>query len=89
MKKIRIIILILFLIMGFVSIDFGFNFLWALVPEVNDGIGNFSILHGLFGVFGDHSWSYSRYLSVFQGSVWITFVLLSINVALAFWRKKD
>ena len=88
MKKIRILALILFLIMVFVSVDFGFNFLWALVPEANDGIGNFSILHGLFGVFGDHSWSYSRYLSAFQCSVWITFVLLIVNTALAFWKKK-
>ena len=90
MKSIRAITLILLLIMVFVSLDFGLNFLWSLVPEANnDGMGNFSILHGLFRVFGDHSWSYSRYLNAFQSSVWTTFVLLIVNAALAFWEKKD
>ena len=61
MKKHRVITLVLFLLMVFISIDFGLNFMWSLVPEANDGIGNFSILHRVFGVFGDYSWSYSRY----------------------------
>lgn len=89
MKKIRIIALILLLIIVFVSIDLGFNFLWALVPEANDGIGNFSILHGLFGIFGNHSWSYGRYLSAFQRSIWTTFIVMIVNIALAFWKKKN
>ena len=89
MRKIRVIFLVLFLIMAFVSIDFGLNYLWSLAPDANDGIGNFSILHGLFKVFGDHSWSYSRYLNAFQSSIWVTFVLLIANAALAFWKKKD
>ncbi len=78
MRKIKVIALTLFLIMVCVSIDFGFNFLWALVPESNDGIG----LHALFNVFGDNGWSLSRYLSAFQRSIWITFALLIVNILL-------
>lgn len=89
MKKVRMIMIVLFLIMVFVSIDLGLNFLWALVPEANDGISNFSILHGLFGIFGDRSWSYSRYLAAFQKSVWISFVLLIANIAFSFQKRKS
>lgn len=88
MKKIRIIALVLLLAAVFVSIDFGLNFLWSMVPEANDGIGNFSILHGLFGVFGNH-WSHIEFLTAFQNSVWIAFVLLLVNVGLGVWEKKE
>ena len=87
MKSIRIIALILLLLMLFVSIDFGLNFLWSLVPEANDGIGNFSILHGLFGVFGNH-WSHIEFLTAFQNSGWCCFLLLLVNVGLGIWEKK-
>lgn len=86
MKKIQIAALVLLLITAFITIDFGMNFLWALVPEANDGIGNFSVLHRLFGVFGNHAWSLSRYLRAFEVSIWITFVLLIVNVTVL--RKK-
>ncbi len=89
MKKVRILTLIFFVIMIFVSIDLGLNFLWALVPEVNDGIGNFSILHTLFNIFGDSGWSLSRYLSAFQSSVWITFVLLLVNIIFVLKNRMD
>ena len=82
MKKVRIVTLILLLLMVFVSMDFGFNFMWALVPEANDGIGNFNILHMIFGVFGDHGWSLGRYLRAFQISAWVTFTLLVFNIIL-------
>lgn len=87
MKKVRILALVLLLVMTFVSIDFGLNFLWSMVPEANDGIGSFSILHDLFGVFGDH-WSHIEFLTAFQRAVWAAFVLLLVNVGLAFWKKK-
>lgn len=88
MKKLRLIALVLFLVTVFVSIDFGLNFLWSMVPEANDGLGNFSILHSLFGVFGNH-WSHIEFLTAFQRSVWTAFVLLLVNVGLALWKKKD
>lgn len=88
MKKIRVLALALLLAAVFVSIDFGLNFLWSMVPEANDGIGNFSILHGMFGVFGNH-WSHIEFLTAFQRSVWTAFVLLLVNVGLAFSQKKD
>lgn len=87
MKKIRPIALILLLAALFVSIDFGLNFLWSMVPEANDGLGNFSILHRLFGVFGNH-WSHTEFLTAFQNSVWASFVLLLVNVGLAGWKRK-
>ena len=88
MKKIRVLALALLLAAVFVSIDFGLNFLWSMVPEANDGIGNFSILHGMFGIFGNH-WSHIEFLTAFQRSVWTAFVLLLVNVGLAFSQKKD
>lgn len=88
MKKIRLIALVLLLVMVFISIDFGLNFLWSMVPEANDGIGSFSILHDLFGVFGNH-WSHTEFLTAFQNSVWVSFVLLLVNVGLGYWKRKD
>lgn len=85
MKKIKIVFMALFIISLFASIDFGFNFLWALTPDINDGIA----VRTLFNFFGDRLWSYERFLKAFEISTWITFGLLMVNVVLLFQRKKD
>ena len=85
MKIIKIVFMVLFIISLFVSIDLGFNFLWALIPDINDGI----TVHTFINFFGDSLWSYERFLKAFEISAWITFGLLIVNVVLSFVRKKD
>lgn len=85
MKKIKIVFMVLFIISLFVSIDLGFNFLWALIPDINDGI----TVRTFINFFGDRLWSYERFLKAFEISTWITFGLLIVNVVLSFERKKD
>lgn len=76
--------MVLFIISLFVSIDLGFNFLWALVPDVNDGI----TVRTFINVFGDNMWSYERFLKAFEISTWVSFGLLIVNIVLSFVRKK-
>ena len=76
MKKIKIVSLI-------VSTDFGFNFLWTLIPDVNDGIA----VRTFINFFGDSLWSCERFLKAFEISTWITLGLLIVNVVLSFVRK--
>ena len=85
MKKIKIVFMVLFIISLFVSIDLGFNFLWALIPDINDGITVRTFIY----FFGDRLWSYERFLKAFEISTWITLGLLIVNVVLSFERKKD
>ena len=85
MDKIKIVFMVLFLVSLFVSIDLGFNFLWALVPDINDGI----TVRTFINIFGDRLWSYERSLKAFEISTWITFGLLIVNVVLPFAGKKD
>lgn len=85
MKKIKIVFMVLFIISLFMSIDLGFNFLWALIPDINDGI----TVRTFINFFGDRLWSYERFLKAFEISTWITFGLLMVNVVLSFERKKD
>ena len=85
MKIIKIVFMVLFIISLFVSIDLGFNFLWALIPDINDGI----TVRTFINFFGDSLWSYERFLKAFEISTWITFGLLIVNVVLSFVRKKD
>ena len=84
MRKIKIVFMVLFIISLFVSIDLGFNFLWALIPDINDGI----TVRTLINFFGDRLWSYERFLKAFEISTWITFGLLIVNVVLSFKRIK-
>lgn len=76
--------------MVFVSIDLGINCLGALVPELQDGIPYNSILQSAFGLLED--WGINtraEFLYAFQKSLLITYVLLVVNVILAFWKKKE
>lgn len=55
MKAAKKIAMIALLVMIFISIDLGFNFLKSMVPALYDGIGCFSIFQitGIFEPFGD------------------------------------
>ena len=85
MKKIKIVFMALFIVSLFASIDLGFNFLWALIPDMNDGI----TVRTFINFFGDSLRSCERFLTAFEISAWITFGLLIVNVVLSFVRKKD
>lgn len=88
MKKLKLILLILFILSLFCTLDLGFNLLYNLIPEHLDGYTTHSALQGLLGVFGDHSWSLSRFYNAFETSTWITFWLFVLNSILFFKTKK-
>lgn len=85
MKKIKMVFAALFIVSLFVSIDFGFNFLWSLIPDINNGI----TVRTFINFFGDRLWSYERFLKAFEISTWITFGLMIVNVVLSFVKKKN
>lgn len=87
MKKIKIISILLLILSLFCTLDLGFNLLYNLIPEHLDGYTTHSTLQGLFGIFGDHSWSLSRFYKAFETSTWITFWLFVANVVLSFKSK--
>ena len=87
MKKLKLILLILFILSLFFTLDLGFNLLYNLIPEHLDGYTTHSTLQGLFGVFGDNSWSLSRFYKAFETSTWITCWLFVANVVLSFKSK--
>ncbi len=75
----------LFIISLAASVDLGFNFLWALIPDANDGIA----VRTFINVFGDSLRTYERFLKAFEISAWVTFGLMMVNVVLAFVRKRQ
>ena len=92
MKKLRTIQIIaatLFLISLFCTVDLGLTVLFNAEPVIHDGsLSAHSILHAVFGIFGDSLWSFDRFFSAFSTSVWITYALLAANVVLHFCKGK-
>ena len=82
MKRIRIISLIILLITSFVSLDLLINLLGSMIPDMNDGIGTFSIVWGNL-YFGDSGWSHDKFFNAFVVSALINFVVFLENVVLA------
>lgn len=82
MKKLRIISLIALVITVFVSLDLGLNLVYNLFWEHHDGLAVNSILHGLFGIFGDSVWSVERFFDAFKSSAWVTFAVFAENIIL-------
>lgn len=90
MKIVRLISMIALLLTVFVTIDLGLNTVASMIPSMNDGIGNLSIVHGLFGIFGDGGWSHEAYYNAFKASSWITYIVFAENVVLSvieYFRK--
>ena len=84
MKIIKTVFIVLFIISLIISIDLGFNFLWALVPGANDGI----TVRTFINFFGDSLWSHERFLKVFEISTWVTLGLLTVNAVLSFVGRR-
>ena len=93
MKKIRIIKIImisLFLVSLFCTIDLGLNLLFNAEPSIHDNsYGVYSILHAVFRIFGDSLWSFERFFNAFSISMWISFALLVVNVILHCIKEKE
>ncbi len=92
MKKLDIIKIaaaVLFAVSAFCTLDLGINFFYNLVPELHDGYATYSLLHGIFGIFPDHSWGFEMFFDAFKNSLWVSFGLLVLNLALCFWKKRD
>lgn len=79
MKKIRTILVVLLWISIFCNVDLGLNLLASLIPGMYDGIGYYSILQPIFGIFVDAGWSCKMYFYAFARSVWVTFILVFLN----------
>ena len=89
LKTFKIIAAIVFLISLFCTVDLGLNLLFNMEPSIHDGsYGTHSLLHAVFGIFGDSLWSFDRFFLAFQNSVWITYALLAVNVVLHFCKDK-
>lgn len=89
MSRFRIFSLIILLIAVFISIDLGCNYLQAVTSEIS-GIGDGIAIHGITApiILGDRGWSYQKYLSVFETSVWIAFIILVENAVLSIFSQK-
>lgn len=81
MKKVRIISLIVLVVTSFVSLDLLINLLGSMIPEMNDGIGTFSIIWGNL-YFGDGGWTHERFFNAFVISALIAFAVFVENVVL-------
>ncbi len=93
MKKLRVIKVIavaLFLISLFCTVDLGLNLIYNSEPSIHDGSYVIkSILHAMFGVFGDSLWSFDMFFLALKASAWITYALLAVNAVLYFIKEKE
>ncbi len=88
MRTLRITALVLFVISLFCTIDLGLNLLYNTEPALHDNsYGTCSILHAVFGIFGDSLWSFERFFTAFRNSVWITFIFFICNIILQLKEK--
>ncbi len=89
LQTVKTIAVILLLISLFCTVDLGLNLAFNAETAVHDNsYGTYSILHGLFGIFGDSLWSFDRFFNAFSTSAWLTFALLVANVVLRFLKQK-
>ncbi len=85
----RMIAAALLMLSLFCAIDLGLNVLYNAEPSLHDGsFTTCSVLHGLFGIFGDSLWYFERFFHAFQSAAWVTFALLAVNVVLFFHKDK-
>lgn len=89
LKALKILAAILFLISLFCTVDLGLNLLFNAEPSIHDGsYGVHSLLHAVFGIFGDSMWSFDMFFAAFKNAAWITYALLVVNVVLHFCKDK-
>ncbi len=92
LRTVRTVAVVLLVVSLFCTVDLGLNVLYNTETWLHDGSYTIcSILHGIFGIFGDSLWSFERFFAAFRSAVWISFGLLAVNVVLRFviGRKTD
>lgn len=85
-KTIRIIAAIVFLISLFCTVDLGLSLLFNTGAVYHDGYASHSLLHAVFGIFGDGVWTFDMFFGKFETSAGITYALLVVNVVLLFCK---
>lgn len=78
-KGIHILLLLALAVSTFASADYLMNYLHSTL-YMTDGISCHSILQFLFGVFDRVHWSPENYLKAFESSLWVTVLLLFLNI---------
>ncbi len=85
MRHVRVAAMLIFGLCLWISVDLGYNYFSALVPEMNDGL----TIRGLFArfVIGEDQWSLVKYFRAFAGVAKITLIAAITNIVL-FCREK-
>ncbi len=89
MKKLRIFAFVLFLLSMLITFDLWSNYSYNLVPQDGSITALHSITHRLFGIFGDHGWTVSRFYSAFSVSAAVSAALGAANLALLLPHRKQ
>lgn len=69
LSRVKVALLILLTLSTIVGADLLLNYLSAL-PMLDGSIVCTSVLHKMFGIFGDHGWSLQKFLNAAEYSIW-------------------
>ena len=87
MKKLPIVAIALFVLSLLITVDLWNNYSHNLVPQDGSISAMYSVMHRLFGVFGDSGWSMGRFRSAFALSAFISFGLGVISLQLVYLKS--
>ena len=87
MKKLPIVAIALFVLSLLITVDLWNNYSHNLVPQDGSISAMYSVMHRLFGVFGDSGWSMERFRSAFALSAFISFGLGVISLQLVYLKS--
>lgn len=88
MKKLPIVAIALFVLSLLITVDLWNNYSHNLVPQDGSISAMYSVMHRLFGVFGDSGWSMGRFRSAFALSAFISFGLGVISLQLFYLKSR-
>lgn len=74
LQKVKFVLLILLTLSTVISTDLLLNYL-AAIPVIDGSIVCTSILHKIFGIFGDYGWSLQRFLNAAVYSIWVNVII--------------
>lgn len=70
-----------------ITVDLWNNYSHNLVPQDGSISAMYSVMHRLFGIFGDYGWSIGRFRSAFALSAFISFWLGVISLQLVYLKS--
>ena len=88
MKKLPIVAIALFVLSLLITVDLWNNYSHNLVPQDGSISAMYSVMHRLFGVFGDSGGSRGRSRSAFALSAFISFGLGFIRIQLLYLKSR-